>query len=203
MSRNKYKNNEPLNRKAVPKDPPEPSVKTEEELLPPGPLEEPPPVPGVDPEDDPRQAELETRMPEEAPEPVEEYFDREAEKPRIQPARADVLAPPDYREHHLHLESENPDPQDPKVYFAGDQVNKLDEESGEVKRDTRLDRHGKKPEPRSGFPWWWILLPLILLALIYGLTRNPTPPVDEPSGTTTTYEEPAGQWLAAREDLTA
>lgn len=29
---------------------------------------------------------------------------------------------------------------------------------------------------RKGFPWWWILLPLILLALIYGLSRPATTP---------------------------
>ncbi|PKK38898.1 hypothetical protein ABB02_01833 [Clostridiaceae bacterium JG1575] len=26
-------------------------------------------------------------------------------------------------------------------------------------------------EPSKGFPWWWILLPIVLLALIYALTR--------------------------------
>ena len=36
----------------------------------------------------------------------------------------------------------------------------------------------------KGFPWWWILLPLILLALIYGLTRPATTP--QPTPTTTT-----------------
>lgn len=33
--------------------------------------------------------------------------------------------------------------------------------------------HGTAPAPRKGFPWWWILLPLIILGLIWGLTREP------------------------------
>lgn len=36
----------------------------------------------------------------------------------------------------------------------------------------------------KGFPWWWILLPLILLALIYGLTRPATTPQPTPTSTT-------------------
>lgn len=197
MSRNKYKNNEPLNRKVAPKD----LLEDQEELLEDGPLKEPPPVEGVDPDEDPRQAELQTRMPEEEPQPVEEFFDREAEKPRIVPAKADVLAPPDYREHHLHLESENPNPQEPKKYFAGDDIRKVNPDNGEAQQDTRNTRRDKKPEVRGGFPWWWILLPLILLALIYGLTRNPTPPVDEPTGTTTTFQESDTYFRAALEDV--
>ena len=40
------------------------------------------------------------------------------------------------------------------------------------------------PKDNKGFPWWWILLPLILLAIIYGLSRPATTPGTTPSNTT-------------------
>lgn len=36
---------------------------------------------------------------------------------------------------------------------------------------------------RTGFPWWWILLPLLILALLYGLSRQPAEPQTPPSST--------------------
>ena len=187
MSKNKYKNNEPLNRKGAG----DPSEQKDSEVLEPGPLEEPPEVAGVDPDEDPRQEELKTRMPEEKPEVVDEDFERVEEKPRIDKDHADILSKPDYREHNLHLESHLEPPQDPDQVFAGDQMNRINKNDiSDARRDTRPtlnERRGR--EVTKGFPWWWILLPLILLALIYGLTRNPTPPADEPSGTTTTFDD--------------
>lgn len=38
------------------------------------------------------------------------------------------------------------------------------------------------PAPRRGFPWWWILLPLVILGIIWGLTRDP---IDDNNPTTT------------------
>jgi len=39
--------------------------------------------------------------------------------------------------------------------------------------------------PAKGFPWWWILLPLIIIGLIWGLTRKPVDNTDNPESTST------------------
>lgn len=40
------------------------------------------------------------------------------------------------------------------------------------------------PPSRTGFPWWWILLPLLIIGLLYGLTRKPTESQTPPTSTT-------------------
>lgn len=39
--------------------------------------------------------------------------------------------------------------------------------------------------PAKGFPWWWILLPLIIIGLIWGLTRKPVDNTENPDSTST------------------
>lgn len=39
--------------------------------------------------------------------------------------------------------------------------------------------------PAKGFPWWWILLPLIIIGIIWGLTRKPVDNTKTPESTTT------------------
>ena len=39
--------------------------------------------------------------------------------------------------------------------------------------------------PVKGFPWWWILLPLIIIGLIWGLTRKPVDNTETPNSTST------------------
>lgn len=43
--------------------------------------------------------------------------------------------------------------------------------------------------PRRGFPWWWILLPLIILGIIYGLTREPVDSTNPPASTTSQLDQ--------------
>ncbi len=43
--------------------------------------------------------------------------------------------------------------------------------------------------PRRGFPWWWILLPLIILGIIYGLTREPVDANNPPASTTSQFDQ--------------
>lgn len=177
MSKNKYKNNEPLNRK----------VSTEET--------------GED-----REIILESEVPEEAAQveagdgkvnlrPADIKDSQSEEEPQsegtppmdITPGGAS--APPDFRANPLDLDSENPKPGEPPTYFDEVHIPKENKDSGEPKRDTRVTPGDRKSNTSGGFPWWWILLPLILLALIYGLTRKPTPPVNQQTESRVTYQK--------------
>lgn len=51
----------------------------------------------------------------------------------------------------------------------------------EVLRDTRVDY---EPEPeRKGFPWWWILIPLLLLGIIWAVINQMNKPEQAPKET--------------------
>lgn len=75
-----------------------------------------------------------------------------------------------------------------------------------VEKKEPLDRRPHRPQMRvnsakpKGFPWWWILLPLILLALIYGLTRPPAAP-KTPSTSTTSFAPEINHLMASQWNL--
>lgn len=57
------------------------------------------------------------------------------------------------------------------------------ETDGFLESDRDIDHRGARV-PSKGFPWWWILLPLIILGLIWGITRQPTGNKTTPNSST-------------------